>query len=367
MHCYILGQTGTGKSTLLANIARQDAAQGNGFCLIDPHGDLASDLACELGDQAHYWDAANPSAPFGYNPLTRTAPNLRPLVASGLIDTFKKQWSEAWGVRMEHLLRQALLVLLDQPKADLRDIMTLFLNRGFREDALSRVTDPQLLQFWHKEFPAMNYKTAADGIAPIANKLGAFLSHPVVRKAICNPVEPLRFRRIMDQREILLINLARGRLGPDIANVLGGLLVSNLINAAFTRTDLPNERRRLFSLIIDEFHIFTTDALADLLSETRKYGFGVILAQQHTSQTAPTVLNSVFGNVGTMVVFRIGSTDTNRLAAQLGGVDRQDLLSQPNHRAFVRLMINGAPHRAFSMTTMPPAVWEGNGRQGLRP
>ncbi|MEW9920375.1 type IV secretory system conjugative DNA transfer family protein [Marimonas sp. MJW-29] len=354
MHTYILGQTGTGKSTLLANMARQDAHQGTGFCLIDPHGDLAGELAADLEDRALYWDVADPSSPYGYNPLTRTKPALRPLVASGLIDTFKKQWAEAWGVRMEHLLRQALLVLLDQPKADLGDILTLFLDRGFRAEALSRVTDPHLLQFWQKEFPAMNYKTAADGIAPIANKLGAFLSHPVVRQAVCDPTEPLRLRRIMDQGEPMLINLARGRLGSDIANVLGGLLVSNLIHAAFTRTDLPSADRLPFFLYVDEFHNFTTDALADLLSETRKYGLGVVLAQQHTTQTASDVLNAVFGNVGTMIVFRIGAADAPRLSAQLGGVETRDLIHQPNHRAFIRMMINGAPFRAFTMTTLPP-------------
>lgn len=355
MHCYILGQTGTGKSTLLANMARQDADQGTGFCLIDPHGDLAAGLADELGDRALYWDIADPASPYGYNPLTRTSPALRPLVASGLIDTFHKQWAEAWGVRMEHLLRQALLVLLDQPRADLSDILTLFLDREFRSTALARVTDPQLLQFWQTEFPAMNYKTAADGIAPIANKLGAFLSHPVIRQAICDPAEPLRLRRIMDQGQVLIVNLGRGRLGSDIANVLGRLLVSSLIHAAFTRTDEPGHLRRPFFLYVDEFHSFTTDSLADLLSETRKYGLGVILAQQHSSQTAPAVLASVLGNVGTMITFRIGAADAPMLSAQLGGVDTRDLIHQPNHRAFVRMLIDGAPCRPFTMTTLPPA------------
>ncbi|SFM72774.1 AAA-like domain-containing protein [Shimia aestuarii] len=361
MHCYILGQTGTGKSTLLANMARQDASQGTGFCLIDPHGDLAKELATELGDAALYWDVANDASPYGYNPLTRTSPALRPLVASGLIDTFQKQWAEAWGVRMEHLLRQALLVLLDQPRADLSDILTLFLDRQFRTEALSRVTDPQLLQFWQKEFPAMNYKTAADGIAPIANKLGAFLSHPVIRRAICDPAEPLRLRRIMDEGQVLIVNLARGRLGSDIANVLGGLLVSSLIHGAFTRTMTPGHMRRPFFLYIDEFHSFTTDSLADLLSETRKYGLGVILAQQHTSQTAANVLASVLGKVGTMITFRIGAADAPMLSAQLGGVDTRDLINQPNHRAFVRMLIDGAPSPPFTMTALPPVRRQGEG------
>lgn len=356
LHCYIVGQTGTGKSTLLANMAQQDADQGTGFCLIDPHGDLAQSLAHDLGNRALYWNVADPESRFGYNPLTRTSPALRPLVASGLIDTLRKQWADAWGVRMEHLLRQALLVLLDQPRADLSDILRLFLERDFRGEALTRVTDPQLLQFWQREYPAMNYKTAADGIAPIANKLGAFLSHPVVRKAICDPEEPLRLRRLMDDGEFLIVNLAKGRLGADIADVLGGLLVSSLIHAAFTRQSLAEQDRRPFFLYIDEFHSFITESVADLLSETRKYRLGVILAQQHTAQGPPTVFNSVMGNVGTLISFRIGAGDAPILSAQLGGIEIRDLINQPNFRAFVRMMIDGAPCRAFSMSTMPRVV-----------
>jgi DNA helicase HerA-like ATPase len=353
LHCYVVGQTGTGKTTLLANLARQDADQGTGFCLIDPHGDLARDLAHDLGDRALYWNVADPENRLGYNPLTRTSPALRPLVASGLIDTFRKQWPEAWGVRMEHLLRQALLVLLDQPRADLSDILPLFLERDVRAAQLARVTDPHLLQFWQTEYPAMNYKTAADGIAPIANKLGVFLSHPAVRQAICDPEEPLRLRQVMDAGQILIVNLAKGRLGADIDDVLGGLLVSSLIHAAFTRQVQAEQDRRPFFLYVDEFHSFTSESVADLLSETRKYRLGVILAQQHTAQGPPAVFNSVMGNIGTLVTFRIGASDAPVLAAQLGGVDPRDLINMPNHRAVVRMMIDGAPCRAFSMTTLP--------------
>ncbi|MBL4767792.1 MAG: hypothetical protein JKY94_08775, partial [Rhodobacteraceae bacterium] len=198
-HMYILGQTGTGKSTLLQNMALQDVHVENGFCLVDPHGDLALSLHQSINRPHIYWNVADPTCSYGYNPLTRTSAAVRPLVASGLIDSLKKQWGDAWGPRMEHLLRYSILALLDQPKADMRDIMRLFLDRVFREQVLSRIEDPQVQQFWSREYPAMNYKSAFDGVAPIANKLGAFLSHPVVRKAICEPDEPLRFRRIMDE------------------------------------------------------------------------------------------------------------------------------------------------------------------------
>lgn len=356
MHVYIVGQTGTGKSTLLHNMGCEDARRGVGFCLIDPHGDLAATLATDIQDKAIYWNVADATSPYGYNPLTRTSPALRPLIASGLVEALKKQWAEAWGVRMEHLLRHAILALLDMPKTDLRDILRMFIDRPFRKEVLLNVRDPQVQKFWAEEYPAMNYKNAADGLAPIANKLGSFLAHPVIRKAICDPEKPLRFRRIMDDGQILIVNLAKGQLGADVANVLGGLLVSSITHAAFTRHDSPETDRRSFILYIDEFHSFTTETVADLLSETRKYCLGVVLSQQHTAQNSSTVFSSVMGNVGTLICFRIGASDASVLSTQLGGSGIRDIINQPNHRAFVRMMIDGQPCRAFTMTTFPPPI-----------
>ncbi len=354
MHTYIIGQTGTGKSTLLLNMAVQDAEHGTGFALIDPHGDLADALSERCADTAISWDIADPNSPYGYNPLTRTSPALRPLIASGLIETLRKQWTDAWGVRMEHLLRHAILALLDTPSTDLRDILRLFLDSAFRKQTIAHIADPQVKQFWIREYPAMNYKKAADGLAPIANKLGAFLAHPVVRTALCEPKEPLRFRRIMDEGQTLIVNLAKGRIGGDITNVLGGLLVSAMTNAAFTRHDVPEGNRRAFFLYVDEFHSFTTETLADLLSETRKYCLGVVLSQQHTKQNRDTVLASIMGNVGTMICFRVGASDAPLLAAQLDYGEARDLVNLHNHHAFIRMMIDGEPSRPFTMTTLPP-------------
>ncbi|MFC3615649.1 type IV secretory system conjugative DNA transfer family protein [Lutimaribacter marinistellae] len=351
-HLYIIGQTGAGKSTLLLNMALQDAAQGTGFCLIDPHGDLAEELGARVGDRALVWRPYDRDCPLGYNPLTRTSPALRPLVTSGLIATLRHQWADAWGVRMEHLLRHAVLALLDQPATDLRDIMRLFLNREFRKDVISRITDPQLLQFWTEEYPGMNYKTAADGVVPIANKLGTFLSHPVVRQALCEPREPLRFRALMDEGGILIVNLAKGRLGSDIANLLGGLVVSSLTHAAFTR-DLSSARRP-FMLYVDEFHNFTTDALAETLSETRKYGLSLTLAQQHCRQSSDALFTGIMGNVGSLVAYRTGPLDAGLIAQQLGDVTPEQLIGLPNYQTLVRLMVDGTQTRAFSADMPPP-------------
>ena len=350
MHVYVVGQTGVGKSTLLRRMVAQDDDAGRGFCLIDPHGDLA-DAVHDSCPDALYWNVADPASPFGYNPLTKTSSALRPLVTSGFLEALRKQWADAWGVRMEHLLRHAVLALLDFPSADLRDIPRMFLERSFRIEVLTHVFDPQVRRFWTEEYPAMNYKNASDGFAPIANKLGAFLSHPTVRQALCEPEQSLRFRAIMDTGQGLIVNLAKGRLGADVANVLGGLLVSSITHAAFSRHDMPETARRPFFLYVDEFHSFTTEAVADLLSETRKYRLGLVLAQQHTQQTSPPVFASVIGNAGTMIVFRVGANDAPMLAAHLGLERPGDLLTQPNYRATVRMMLDNAPSKAFSMRT----------------
>ncbi len=358
LHLYIIGQTGSGKSTLLGNLIRQDIAAGQGLCLIDPHGDLAESLAPLVGETGIYWDVSNPKSPYGYNPLTRTSEALRPLVASGLIDALKKQWADAWGVRMEHLLRYAVLALLEQPSADLRDIMRLFIDRPFRNGVIAHIADPQVREFWTTEFPAMNYKTAIDGVAPIANKLGAYLSHPVIRRAVCEPETPIRFRRIMDEGQTLIVNLAKGRIGPDMANVMGGLLTASLMNAALSRHDIPEERRRPFMLYVDEFHSFTTLSFASLLSEVRKYGLGVTLAHQYIEQAEPAVNEAVFGNVGSLIAFRVGALDAPLIARQLGPVSEADLIALPNHRAYTRIMIDGEPTKAFSMATWPETRWD---------
>lgn len=355
-HLYIIGQTGTGKSTLLYNLAMQDAKAGLGFCLVDPHGDLASDLSQNLGTEHLYWQVADPQSPYGYNPLTRVSATHRPLVASGLIETLKKQWPDAWGARMEHLLRYAILALLEMPQADIKDIVRLYVDKDFRRSVLQHVRDPQMLAFWTEEFPRMNYQNAADGVAPIANKLGAFLANPVVRKAICEPETPLRFRQIMDQGQSLIVSLAKGQLGTDSANVLGGLIVSSIMNAAFSRHSQPEDQRRPFMLYVDEFHSFTTSAFAGMLSEMRKYGLGITIAHQHIVQTDKEVFEAVMGNVGSLVVFRVGAQDAPTFARQLNTIEVHDLINQPNHRAFVQLMVSGQKARVFSADTWPAII-----------
>lgn len=354
---YVVGQTGTGKSTLLLNLIRQDIERVHGFCLIDPHGDLAAAVSDIAGSDLLYWNAADPACPYGYNPLTPVGDGYRPLVASGIIDTFKKQWPDAWGARMEHLLRYALLALLEHEGASIADIVPLFLDTEFRNEVIRSITDPQVREFWTTEYGALRYKNASDGVIAIANKLGAFLAHPVVRKALCEPEVPLRFRSIMDEGRALVVNLAKGRLGGDIANILGGMIASNVAHAAYTRQELPAPVRRPYFLYIDEFHSFTTTSLVDMLSELRKYGLGLVLAHQHTTQLDDATREAVLGNVGTLVSFRLGATDAAILARQFAAdvPTPRDLVNLANYEMFVRLMIDGQQSRPFSGITVPPA------------
>ena len=350
-HTYIIGQTGTGKSTFLFNMAKQDIKTGRGFGLVDPHGDLAEAISIELDGSGIYWDVADPSSPYGYNPLTYVAEEYRPLVASAIIDTLKQQWSEAWGVRMEHLLRNALLALLSRPNSTLADIIPIFTDKAFRTSVLQHVTDKEVQKFWQDEYSKMNYKNAFDGVAPIANKIGAFLANPVVRKSLCDPDQSLRFRQMMDDGTSIVINLSKGRLGSDISNVMGGLIVSLMAHAAYSRSNISEDERQPYFLYADEFHSFTTEAFAGMLSELRKYKLGLVLSHQHCSQLDRKVHEAVLGNVGTMIVFRLGAKDAPLMAKQLGRIEADDLVCLPNYRNFTRLMIEKRISKAFSATT----------------
>ena len=353
-HTVIFGQTGTGKSTLLLNMIKQDIEAGRGFCLIDPHGDLAVATSQFLGADGIYWQPSDSNCNVGYNPLTYVAEDYRPLVASGIIETLKQQWSEAWGVRMEHILRFTLLALLSRPNSTLADIIPMATKKSFRAQVMKHVTDEEVLKFWKDEFPNMNYKNAFDGVAPIANKLGAFMSNTNVRNALCKPAQPLRFRKLMDEGTPLIVNLSKGELGADVSNVLGGLIVSSFTNAAYSRVNIREQRRRPYFLYVDEFHSFTTQAFASALSEMRKFKLGIILSSQFASQISTKVFESIIGNVGTIICFRIGAQDASLLSKQLGRhpsypeyIATHHLTELANYYIYLRLIINGDVSKLF--------------------
>jgi hypothetical protein len=357
-HLYVLGQTGVGKSTLLEQLALQDFASGRGFAVIDPHGDLVDSLAGRLlpkgGERVHYFDATDPHQPYGYNPLRRVRDDKIPLAASGLLEAFKKLWPDAWGVRMEHVFRNALYTLLERDRSTLADILRLYCDRRFRRGCVASIRNPVVRAFWTSEFANYPQRYAAEALAPIQNKLGALLSDPMLYRVLVSPKVDLHFRQIMDSGGVLLVNLARGRIGSDSSATLGSLLISTLGLAALSRADVPPEGRRPFSVFVDEFGAFTTLSFANMMAELRKYGVGLTLAHQHLHQLDAEVRHAVLGNAATVIVFRVGVEDASLLGREFAPTfGPQDLMNLPNRSFYVRLMIDGAPSRPFSAELLP--------------
>lgn len=358
-HLYVIGKTGTGKTTLLENLIRSDIKRGAGFALLDPHGDLvekiASDVPGSRTDNVEYINLADPDCLAAYNPLTRTSPTFRPLVAAGLMDVFRMMWSDAWGPRMEHVLRNTLLALLDQPHATIPDILRMMTEKRFRYVALRRIQNEQVRKFWKVEFPKYSFRYQSDSIAPIQNKVGALLSDPRLYRFFTGNEGQIRLRQIMDQGKILLINLSRGQLGTDSSSIAGGVLITMLGLAAFSRADTPEAERRPFFIYVDEFQNFTTLAIAEMLSELRKYGVGMVMAHQYLHQLQTDIRHAVLGNAGTLISFRLGAEDAAYIAREFEpNFSALDLISIPNRHIFLRLMIDGAPSKPFSAITLPP-------------
>jgi len=356
-HMYVVGKTGVGKSTLLETLALQDLAEGRGFALIDPHGDLVERVYAAVPanerKRVSYLNAPDPSQSFGYNPLRRVRDDKIPLAVSGLIETLRKLWPDAWGVRMEHVLRNTLYTLLERDNASLPDILRMYSDEEYRKSVVREIRNHTVRRFWQHEFENYHFRMRADAVAPIQNKLGALLSDPTLHRILVEPKIDLRFRPMMDNGRVLLVNLAKGRLGEDSSTLLGGLIVSTLGLAAFSRADHPIESRRPFFIYIDEFQTFTTLMLANMMSELRKFGIGRTLAHQYFHQIDPDIRHAVLGNAGTLISFRVGPEDANILAKEFQPkFDVQDLLNLPNRSVYLKLMIGGAPSPPFSAHTL---------------
>jgi hypothetical protein len=358
-HVYVIGKTGTGKSTLLHTLARQDLFARRGFCLVDPHGDLAEQIAAEAQLSGRtdiiYWNVTDASCPYGYNPLRHVREEKIPLAVSGVLDSFKKLWDDAWGVRMEHILRNALYALFETPDAVLSDILRLMSDETYRKEIAANISNEQVRSFWLHEYPKYSFRYRADGIAPIQNKVGAFLADPTLRRILTDPQKDLHLRQVMDAGGVLIVNLAKGKIGEDSANLLGSLLVSTIGLAAFSRAEVQHSERKPFYLYLDEFQSFTTLAVANMTSELRKYGVGLTLAHQYMHQLEPDVRHAILGNAGTIISFRVGPEDSTFLAREFTpAFEMRDLLSLPNFHIYLKLMIDGMPSHPFSATTLPP-------------
>lgn len=352
-HLYIIGKTGVGKSTLMGTLARQDLEAGRGFALIDPHGDLveriAQDACAEEPERVVYLNAPDSAQPFGYNPLRRVRADKTPLAVSGFLETLKKLWPDAWGVRMEHVLRNTLYALLEQDNARLPDILRLYADEAYRKAITARIRNQTVRRFWLYEFERYHFRQKADAVAPIQNKLGALLADPTLYRILVEPERDIRVRSLMDEGKVLLVNLSKGQLGEDSALILGSLLVSTMGLAAFSRADNPPEQRRPFFLYVDEFQNFTTLMLANMMSELRKYGVGLTIANQYFHQLEPDIRHAVLGNAGTLISFRVGPEDASILAKEFQPrFDVEDLLNLPNRSIYLKLMIDGMPSQPFS-------------------
>lgn len=358
-HTYILGKTGTGKSTLLETLMMDDLAKGQGFAILDPHGDLVKkmrkQIPASLADRVIEFDVSDLATPYGFNPLGFVHDDKRPLATSGLVQVFKHLWADSWGPRLEYILRNCIASLLDFPNADLSDIPRLLGEPTFRAKVLKFVKNEDLRNFWLKDFNDLPDRLRLESISPIQNKVGAFLANSVLRRIVTRPEKPLNLRRLMDEGKILLVNLSKGSIGEDTANLLGSLLISRFDLAALSRADTPESDRKDFVLYMDEFHNFTTQSLVFMMSELRKYRLSLVLAHQYLTQLQPYIRDAILGNAGTIILFRIGALDAEYLAPEFYPTfSASDLTNLPNYSIYLKMMIDGKISPPFSAVTLPP-------------
>lgn len=357
-HVYIIGQTGAGKSGLLELFALSDIYHNQGYAIIDPHGDLAVDNLKFIPESrikdVVYFNPADTAHPLGFNPMEVLDPNLKNNTSSEIIGVLKRMFGESWGPRLEYILRYTILALLDHPNTTMLDITRMLTDKKFRKEVLASCTDTVVLNFWNIEFASWNDKFQAEAVAPVLNKVGAFTANPIIRNIIGQPHSTFNIRQIMDEGKILIVNLSKGLIGEDNAGILGSFIVTKIQLAAMSRSDIESiEDRRPFYLYVDEFQNFATDSFATILSEARKYGLNLTVANQYIAQMGETVRDAVFGNVGSMISFRVSADDAPFLAKQFEPqFEAADLLQMHNRNFIVNMVIRGEKTPAFSATTL---------------
>ena len=363
-HVYLVGQTGTGKSNTLLDMARQDIQTGEGLAFIDPHGEAAEHLLGFISKKRTqhvvYLNPQDTERPVGFNPLSTVPPARRAAVADDIVSAFRHSFSDSWGPRLEHFLLNACRTILDQPSGDLLGIPLLFLNAKFRERALAYVSDPLTRLFWEEEYPSYSERILVEAHAPIFNKVSRILSSPAVRNVLCQPKSTIDLRSMMDEGCILIINASKGALGEGNAHFLGALIVSSLAQTALSR----GENRRPFHLYVDEFQNFATDSFGLILSEARKYGLTLTLAHQYLAQLPEGLRQAVFGNCGSFLSFRVGAEDAPIIGKHIGLENPRELQDLRNFRAIGRFLIGGEPRDAvrLAMNKLPEATPSNAGR-----
>lgn len=359
-HMYIIGKTGMGKSTLLENLAVQDIQNGEGLCFIDPHGGSADLLLSYVPEHrikdVIYFAPFDQEFPISLNVMEDIGRDKRPLVASGLIGAFKKVWVDAWSPRMEYLLNNALLALLEYPGSTLLGVNRIFSDKNYRSLVVANVSDPSVKAFWTDEYAKYSDKFATEATAAIQNKVGQFAANPLIRNMVGQPLSTFDIRKVMDEKKIFIVNLSKGRIGEGNANLLGSMLITKIYLAAMSRAEAPAAvlaKLPPFYLYVDEFQSFANESFADILSEARKYKLSLTIAHQYIEQMSDEVRAAVFGNVGTMITFRVGSYDAEVLEKEFAPVFiSEDLVNLGFAQIYLKLMINGIGSPPFSATTL---------------
>ena len=358
-HTYLIGKTGMGKSVTLENMIIQDIMAGRGLCVVDPHGELVEKVIKFIPpsriNDVIYINPADLSFPIAFNVLESVSEEHRHLVASGLLGIFKKLWAESWGPRLEYVLNNAIMALLEYPGSTLLGVMRLLVDKSFRKKVINKVTDPIIKSFWVEEYSKYPDRFQAEAIAPIQNKVGRFLSSAMIRNIVGQVKSSIDIRKIMDEEKIFLLNLSKGRIGEDNSALLGAMIITKIQLAAMSRVDMPEKERKDFYLYVDEFQNFATESFNNILSEARKYRLNLIMAHQYIEQLGESTAAAVFGNVGTIICFRVGATDAEFIAKEFDPVFvEQDLVNLGKYSVYLKLMIDGVASEPFCATTLPP-------------
>lgn len=362
-HMYVIGKSGTGKSVLLHNMIVQDISNGEGVAVVDPHGELVEGvlekIPKERMNDVVYFNPADSEFHVGFNILEIPDPRYKHLVASGLMGIFTKIWAGVWSPRMEYILSNCVLALLETPGSTLLGIPRLLVDEDFRKEIIANITDPVVKAFWVSEYEKWSPQFRNEAIAPIQNKVGQFLSTPLIRNIVGQPKSTINIFDLMNEKKILLVNVSKGRIGEDNSALLGAMIITKIQLAAMERVRIPEEERNDFYLVVDEFQNFATQSFANILSEARKYRLDLVMANQYIGQLVDegdaTVRDAVFGNVGTMIVFRVGAADAEFLEKEFEPeFTIQDIVNLPNYHIYLKLMVNGVSSRPFSAVTLPP-------------
>ncbi|KKR18865.1 MAG: hypothetical protein UU65_C0001G0255 [candidate division CPR2 bacterium GW2011_GWC1_41_48] len=352
-HTYVIGKSGVGKSWLLALLSISDIYAGKGVCIIDPHGDLAEKVITYVPEHrikdVVYFNPSDTNFPIGFNTMECPNPDFKETIASGFVSIFKKQFGYSWGPRLEYVLRYTILALLDTPETTMLGVIRMLTEKNFRQKVIKNIKDPVVKNFWEKEYATYNDRFATEAVAPILNKVGQFIASPLIRNIVGQPISTFDIREIMDEEKILIINLSSGRIGEDNSALLGAMMITKIQLAAMSRADVSEEKRKDFYLYVDEFQNFATDSFAKILSEARKYRLNLIVANQYIAQMDETVRDAVFGNVGTLVSYRVGAKDATFLENEFSGIfESHDLINLDNQHIYLKMLIDGVTRQPFS-------------------